>query len=359
MVRPCWHEYYKDVQAIIFVVDSADVDRMSGSDGSAHSELRRLLADEGLRDAVLLVLANKLDLPNSMQVQEITKRLELEKVSRKWSIQGASAATGDGLYEALDWLSNAVRSAYNIGRSKMMLSMHSGRNTRAAPEHKPSSNQHAVVIGGSGAIGACLVAQLAADPTYAKITCINRREWSLPAMSVGQEKLHHVTCDITREEELAGAVRSAGAVDAAFCTLGTTRRDAGSAEAFRAIDLHATVAFAKACKHSAQRFHLVTSQGANANSWFLYMQTKGEAEQAIQALDFPSCFIYRPGLLDRGASKRFVEKVGKFFAPAMPVATVARAMVACDKRGSCGASGCRVTVLSNTHIYDAALSVGD
>jgi hypothetical protein len=102
-----------------------------------------------------------------------------------------------------------------------MLSMHSGRQSRPLPHR---ATQHAVGIGGSGAIGACLVAELAADPTYSKITCINRREWSLPALSVGQQKLHHVTCDITREDELAETVRSLEDISAAFCTLGTTRR---------------------------------------------------------------------------------------------------------------------------------------
>ena len=45
------------------------------------------------------------------------------------------------------------------------------------------------------------------------------------------------------------------------------------------------------------------------------MRTKGEAEQAIISLKFPLCYIYRPGLLDRGDSKRMIEKLGLFFLP--------------------------------------------
>lgn len=65
---------------------------------------------------------------------------------------------------------------------------------------------------------------------------------------------------------------------AAFCCLGTTRKAAGSAEAFRKVDLDIVVSFAKLCLlHAhARHFAMVSSYGANANSWFLYMQTKGE-----------------------------------------------------------------------------------
>jgi hypothetical protein len=104
-----------------------------------------------------------------------------------------------------------------------------------------------------------------------------------------------------------------------------------------------------------------------------YMRTKGEVEQAVQALEFPSCFICRPGLLNRGASKRLVEKVGsslhlqrspplrtsfarQFFVYEMsparrPVAVVARAMVTSDMRSSSSSNpSCRVMVLSNRDI---------
>jgi len=71
--------------------------------------------------------------------------------------------------------------------------------------------------------------------------------------------------------------------DVAFCTLGTTRKDAGSAAAFREVDLHLVMRFAKQCKEANIRdFHLLTSQGANPKSWFLYPQTKGEVEEGVK-----------------------------------------------------------------------------
>src|ERR1700754_559564 len=99
-IRPLWRHYYQNTQGIIFVVDSNDRDRIDDSKDYEHSakeELHRMLAEDELKDAVLLVFANKQDLPNAMKVQEMTERLGLNKLrNRQWYIQGASAPTGDG-----------------------------------------------------------------------------------------------------------------------------------------------------------------------------------------------------------------------------------------------------------------------
>jgi len=111
-IRPLWRHYYQNTQGVIFVVDSNDRDRIDDSKDYEHSakeELNRMLSEDELRDAVLLVFANKQDLPNAMKVQEVTERLGLNKLrNRQWYIQGAAAPTGDGLYEGLDWLSNTL-----------------------------------------------------------------------------------------------------------------------------------------------------------------------------------------------------------------------------------------------------------
>ena len=111
-IRPLWRHYYQNTQGVIFVVDSNDRDRIDDASGYEHSakiELKRMLEEDELRDAILLVFANKQDLPNAMKVQEVTERLGLNKLrNRQWFIQGTSAPTGDGLYEGLDWLSSTL-----------------------------------------------------------------------------------------------------------------------------------------------------------------------------------------------------------------------------------------------------------
>ena len=58
-IRPLWRHYYQNTQGIIFVVDSNDRDRIV----EAREELQRMLNEDELRDALLLVFANKQDLP--------------------------------------------------------------------------------------------------------------------------------------------------------------------------------------------------------------------------------------------------------------------------------------------------------
>lgn len=68
-----------------------------------------MLNEDELRDAVLLVFANKQDLPNAMAVGEVSEALGLSGMTgRKWFIQPSCATTGDGLYQGLDWLSTAL-----------------------------------------------------------------------------------------------------------------------------------------------------------------------------------------------------------------------------------------------------------
>mmetsp|Transcript_50100 Transcript_50100/g.104279 ORF Transcript_50100/g.104279 Transcript_50100/m.104279 type:complete len:182 (-) Transcript_50100:180-725(-) len=104
-IRPLWRHYYQNTQAVIYVVDSTDRDRID----TAREELTKLLNEGELHDAVLLVFANKQDLPNAMTAAEVTEKLELQNLQqRRWFIQSASATTGDGLYEGLDWLSQTM-----------------------------------------------------------------------------------------------------------------------------------------------------------------------------------------------------------------------------------------------------------
>ena len=112
-IRPLWRHYYQNTQGIIFVVDSNDTERLdtdTSDSPSAFEELHKLLGEDELRDAALLILANKQDLPQALSVKEITQRLKLNTLrNRKWFIQSTCATTGDGLYEGLDWLSNTLK----------------------------------------------------------------------------------------------------------------------------------------------------------------------------------------------------------------------------------------------------------
>ena len=103
-IRVLWRHYYPGTQGLIFVVDSSDRNRIN----LAKQELHKMLEEEDLRDAVLLVFANKQDL-GVMPVAEVIDKLDLQSIKgRDWFCQGTSALTGAGLYEGFNWLTKKI-----------------------------------------------------------------------------------------------------------------------------------------------------------------------------------------------------------------------------------------------------------
>src|SRR5262245_48138642 len=147
--------------------------------------------------------------------------------------------------------------------------------------------RRAVVAGGTGLVGGALLHILGGDTRYRSVTSLVRSEGPAPPGVAVQR------ADFERLEDLV-----LPDVDDAFCCLGTTRRVAGSAAAFRRVDLDYVVAFARRAKRArAKRFMLVSSLGASSRSPFLYPRTKGECEAAISALGFTTVVIVRPSFL--------------------------------------------------------------
>ncbi|XP_017303873.2 ADP-ribosylation factor 2-like, partial [Diaphorina citri] len=104
-IRPLWRHYFQNTQGLIFVIDSNDRERIA----EAEQELQSMLREDELRDAILLIFANKQDLPNAMTAAELTDKLGLHSLrNRQWYIQSTCATQGQGLYEGLDWLSNQL-----------------------------------------------------------------------------------------------------------------------------------------------------------------------------------------------------------------------------------------------------------
>jgi len=105
-IRPLWRHYYQSACALIFVVDSNDRERIN----EAALELQKILREDELQNTILLVFANKQDLPNAMSVAEVTEKMELHSLrSRNWYIQATCAVTGEGLYEGFEWLQHALQ----------------------------------------------------------------------------------------------------------------------------------------------------------------------------------------------------------------------------------------------------------
>ncbi|HEX4918004.1 MAG TPA: NAD-dependent dehydratase, partial [Limnobacter sp.] len=100
--------------------------------------------------------------------------------------------------------------------------------------------------------------------------------------------------------------------DAVVCTLGTTIKQAKTAEAFRAVDLHLVATVAKLAHQAGTPcFVLNSSTMAHPKARGLYLRTKGEAEHAVLTTGFKSVTLARPGLLDGNRTEfRLGEEIG-------------------------------------------------
>jgi len=104
-IRVLWKHYYQNTDGLIFVVDSNDKDRVD----DASEELKKMIAEEELKDCCLLVMANKQDLNGAMSPNDVTEKLGLSSLkNRQWLVQGTSATTGQGLKEGLDWMATVL-----------------------------------------------------------------------------------------------------------------------------------------------------------------------------------------------------------------------------------------------------------
>lgn len=216
-----------------------------------------------------------------------------------------------------------------------------------------SEGMTALVMGGTGEVGKALLQELLKNAAFSKIIHVGRRK-----LDIEHEKIHTEIVDFEKLDEYEEAFKGA---QIAYCCLGTTRGKAG-AKGFVRVDRDYVAHSAKLLKNGGcSHFHLVSSQGANKASSFLYNKTKGEVEEQVTELEFPRLSIYRPALLlcDRNES-RPLEKVAQIVVRgfdwrnkiSIPTETVACAMIAntLDSQTSNKAEEKKVEILENVDI---------
>lgn len=171
------------------------------------------------------------------------------------------------------------------------------------------------LAGATGLVGSEILHGLVADPAVSAIHVLGRR---------GIEATPKVISHVVDFRALPALPQ----VDEVYLALGTTIKVAGSREAFRAVDLDANLAVARAALAAgARRAGLVSAMGASAKSRIFYSRVKGELEDALTKLPFEGLVIARPSLLagDRarlGQPERRGEKIGmalsEILAPLIP-----------------------------------------
>lgn len=145
-------------------------------------------------------------------------------------------------------------------------------------------------VGATGLVGRLVLARLLQSARVERVVAPTRRPLALM-----DARLFNPVVDFETLPEDAGW----WAVDAVICTLGTTIADAGSQGAFRRVDHGYPLQVATlARKHGATTCALNSAMGANAGSSIFYNRVKGELEDALSALGYPSLVLVRPGLID-------------------------------------------------------------
>ena len=191
-------------------------------------------------------------------------------------------------------------------------------------------NLTALLAGASGLVGGECLKRLVAAADYGRVVVVTRRDLGEPAR---HPKVSQLVLDFDRLGEAREKLRA----HHVFCALGTTIRKAGSKAKFRLVDYEYPLRLAQLSRmNDAQHFSIVSALGASRSSPFFYSRVKGEVEQALRAMRWPSIAIFRPSVIagERGES-RPLERASEHLlrlAPATwrPVAAadIAAAMVA-------------------------------
>ena len=143
-----------------------------------------------------------------------------------------------------------------------------------------------LLAGATGLVGGLLLRALLADRTVSEVHALSRRP-----LPIRDPKLQVHIVDFSHLPALPPA-------DEVYLALGTTIKVAGSQAAFRAVDLDANLAVAKAAfAAGARRIGLVSAAGANAKSATFYSRVKGELETALQSMGLTALVIAQPSLL--------------------------------------------------------------
>ena len=162
---------------------------------------------------------------------------------------------------------------------------------------------HALILGATGATGKELVKELLNNPNFYKISVFGRR-----VPDIDNKKLFKYKIDFSELNKIKKLLSG----DILFSALGTTLKQAGGKKQQFLVDYTYQYEFAKiAVENGTKNYSLVSSTGADKNSFFFYPKIKGELEESIKKLSFNKIQIFQPPTLIRQpALARKGEKIG-------------------------------------------------
>ena len=168
----------------------------------------------------------------------------------------------------------------------------------------------AVLFGGTGLTGSCILDLLNNDPDFKSIIVVTRN-----IFTHSSNKISNKVIDFSDPAEIESCIKQDSIV---FSCIGTTQAQVkGDKNKYRAIDYDITLNIANACeKLNAKKFLFVSSGGANSSSSNFYLKLKGEIEDAVLKTKQKSLFILKPSLLiGKRKNSRFIESIGQIIMP--------------------------------------------
>jgi len=164
---------------------------------------------------------------------------------------------------------------------------------RRAMNVPSTGKKRLVIVGATGMVGGYALRYGLEHPTIECATSIGRRE-----LGISHPKLHEVVHqDFSNCSELTQALSDQDA--AVFC-MGTYTGTVPDVQ-LRAITVDYTIEFARVLRSSSPdaAFSFLSGSGADptGRSRMAFARYKGEAENALRALGFPSLYIFRPAYI--------------------------------------------------------------
>ena len=162
---------------------------------------------------------------------------------------------------------------------------------------------HALIIGATGATGTELINELLINTNFSRISVFGRR-----VPDIESKKLFKYKIDFSELDKIKKLLSG----DILFSALGTTLKQAGGKKQQFLVDYTYQYEFAKiAVENGTKNYSLVSSTGADKNSFFFYPKIKGELEESVKKLPFNKIQIFQPPTLIRQpALARKGEKIG-------------------------------------------------
>lgn len=111
---PVWNNYFKDANCVVYLIDTAKRTQIA----SSCIQLLEMLSSKETQDMPILLIFNKVDSPDCMNMSEISALIRLPDIianaRQDITVLECSFRQGTGLHEILKWLQEKCSVLYGV-----------------------------------------------------------------------------------------------------------------------------------------------------------------------------------------------------------------------------------------------------